>query len=155
MNITEKTEEYLSKARIRRPLTRSLVTLAALTYYGIMFLLALGMLIFSGSVEETLANYYPGTASISTKVYAFLAIAAFLYLSSCIGIVLIKFYDKKWGHILFSISASIILILDLILFHFDLLLFLINVILIILMTIVYISMHRQERKKAPSGFKAH
>ena len=153
MNITEKTEEYLSKARIRRPLTRSLVTLAALTYYGIMFLLVLGMLIFSGSVEETLSNYYPGTSNISIKVYTFLIIAVLLYLSTCTGIVLIKFFDKKWGYLLFIFSAGIILILDLIFFHFDWMHFLINTILIILMTIVYVSMHRQERKIKTSGLR--
>jgi hypothetical protein len=155
MNITEKTEEYLSKARIRRPLTRSLVTLAALTYYGIMFLMALGMLIFSGSVKETLSNYYPETANISIKVYSFLIIAVLLHLSSCTGIVLIKFFDKKWGYLLFSFSAGIILILDLIFFHFDWLHFLINIILISLMSIVYVSMHRQERKNLPSDLTSH
>jgi hypothetical protein len=113
-----------------------------------MFILIITALFFSGTITETLRTYYPDKGNMVFKVNIFLLLSALLYMLSCTGIVIIKFFDRKWGHLLFSFSATIILVLDVFFFHFDWFRFLINVIFIILMSIVYISMHIQERKRS-------
>jgi hypothetical protein len=102
-----------------------MVLLMALTYYGIINLLFLGMLIFSGSIRKATEPWFEkeGISNIGLILFILLGL---LILIMCTSGITLFLKQKKGGYYIYLAGAIVLWIADFFLLEFDWIRYLIN-----------------------------
>ena len=123
--------------------------LMALTYYGIINLLFLGMLIFSGRIEKATEPWFQAEGFSNLTIIIFIVIGLLILLMCTSGITLFL-KQRKGGYYLFLAGAVILWVADFFLLQFDWLRYLINTGFIFILGVMHFSgkCYAERRKKA-------
>jgi hypothetical protein len=109
----------------RPPFTCRVFLLMALTYYGILNLLFLGMLVFSGYIRKATEHWFEAESITNTSLILFIIIGLLILLMCTSGITLFL-YRRKGGFYLYLAGAVILWVADFFLLEFDWMRYLIN-----------------------------
>jgi len=97
----------------------------ALTYYGIINLLFLGMIIFSGKIRKANQPWFDSEGFDTKTLYIFI-ILGFIILLMCTSGIFLMLKKRRGGFYLFLAGAILLLVSDFFLVEFDWMRYLIN-----------------------------
>ncbi|HTX89003.1 MAG TPA: hypothetical protein VMC08_08445 [Bacteroidales bacterium] len=97
---------------IRRPLGVTLLCLFSLVFFGLISLLFLFSVFYSGTITEVLNYYLTGTLVRESVVLVY-TIGMFVLHSACFAGTLLMWKMKKRGFFLFAVSALLITLFQL------------------------------------------
>lgn len=131
------------------PFTCRIFLLMALTYYGIINLLFLGMLIFSGRIEKATEPWFETEGFSNTTLIIFIVLGLLILLMCTSGITLFL-QQRRGGFYLFLAGAASLWVADFFLLQFDWMRYLINTGFIFILGVMHFSgkCYKIRRKKS-------
>jgi hypothetical protein len=97
----------------------------ALTYYGILNILFLGMLVFSGYIRKATEHWFEAESITNTSLILFIVVGLMILFMCTSGITLFL-NQRKGGFYLYLAGAVILMAADFFLLEFDWMRYLIN-----------------------------
>ena len=138
MKKMEAEPKEIKKRTRSRTFICSVTLVMAFTYFGVFFLLFAAGLFYKGPLTGIFELYLPNEENLVAEIDLFLISGFLLYLAAIAGLVILML-KKRSGFYLFTLSAVLLLLIDLSFFDFDWLRYLIITGLIFVLGVFHFS----------------